>query len=86
MNHYGDMVIMDLFCFEPPVMSLLASQVISLPHPLPRCLALGSSSVCCTLCAPPGHPAMPGGQQQISQFVIKKHLTNLWRIDFVSVL
>lgn len=60
--HYADMLIMDLFCLVPPVASLLAPRVISLPHPPPRCPALGSSSVCCKLCAPPGHPAMPGRQ------------------------
>lgn len=65
MNHHADMLIMGhyLYCLKPPVVSLLAPRVTSLPHPPPpRCPALGSSSVCCKPCVPPGHPAMPGKQ------------------------
>lgn len=52
------------FCLQPPVASLLAPRVICLPPPppLPRCPALGSSSVCCKLSAHPEHPATPGRQ------------------------
>lgn len=51
---------------QPPVVSLLAPRVTSRPlPPLPRCPALGSSSVCCKPNALPVHPAMPGGWEQV---------------------
>lgn len=53
-------MMLSISCLHPPVASLSAPWVKSLPPPPPHCPDLGSSSVCCKLSVLPVRPPIPG--------------------------